>query len=343
MNKRDGVLQLARALGLFALSRWYHRRDLRILCYHGIWLGPAPHYGDCLFMSAQRFERRMDMLAREGYNILTLVEGLRRLQAGGLGRRDVVITIDDAWAGTWLHMVPVLQRHGFPATLYVATQSVQSGEPVFDVLIGYLVDRGAQVVAGSTPPSRDEQVEPLLQQLSACRSSSERGVALRRIGQQLGQDVGPLLESRAFTLMTAEELRQAQRMGLDLQLHTHTHSMHGMDPQRVHEEIVRNRQALASILDCPPAQLRHFCYPSGENEAAVFATLRACRIDSATTTEFGFNPSTADPMCLRRVLDCQSMSDIEVEARLSGFWGLLAAFKARLRSMGPGPDRRPGN
>ena len=59
------VFRLAKALGLFALSRWLTRRGLRILCYHGIWLGEG-HYGNFLFMSPEVFAGRMAFLTPAG-------------------------------------------------------------------------------------------------------------------------------------------------------------------------------------------------------------------------------------------------------------------------------------
>jgi peptidoglycan/xylan/chitin deacetylase (PgdA/CDA1 family) len=44
-------------------------------------------------------------------------------------RRQVVITFDDGTADFTEHAVPALARHGLPATLYVATPFVESGEP----------------------------------------------------------------------------------------------------------------------------------------------------------------------------------------------------------------------
>lgn len=123
------LLRLARISGCFALTRILTRSRLKILCYHGIWIGPAPHYGDCLYMAAHTFTERMAWLEKKGYRVLTLDEGLRKCRDGRLGLRDVVITIDDAWYGTWLHMVPVLRRHAFPSTLYVPTLEVISQEP----------------------------------------------------------------------------------------------------------------------------------------------------------------------------------------------------------------------
>ena len=72
------VFRLAKAFGLFALSRWLTRRGLRILCYHGIWLGEG-HYGNFLFMSPEVFAGRMAFLSHAGHPVLSLEEAAARL------------------------------------------------------------------------------------------------------------------------------------------------------------------------------------------------------------------------------------------------------------------------
>ncbi|HUG78289.1 MAG TPA: polysaccharide deacetylase family protein [Burkholderiales bacterium] len=134
-------LYFAKALGLFALSRLATRGQLRLLCYHGIWLGGDPHYGDCLYMSRQRFAQRVGLLARQGYPVLPLQDALERLRNGTLPDCAVAITIDDAWYGTYLHMLPVLRQHRMPATVYVTTYYVMARRPVLNVLIGCMVTR----------------------------------------------------------------------------------------------------------------------------------------------------------------------------------------------------------
>jgi peptidoglycan/xylan/chitin deacetylase (PgdA/CDA1 family) len=330
------LLRLARISGCFALTRILNRGCLKILCYHGIWIGPAPHYGDCLYMAAPTFAERMAWLQKKSYRVLTLDEGLRKCRDGQLGSRDVVITIDDAWYGTWLHMVPVLQRHAFPSTLYVPTLEVVSQEPVFNVLVHYLVARteGSDVLAKRlrdvfTTDTQQTLADGLLAWILSFPQPGSRRDALRKAAAAVGVDVDDFLERRVFGRMTPAELAEASVMGVDMQLHTHTHSMHGMDEAAVREEIAANRQCLAEILGRPAETFTHFCYPSGEHDASVQNVLRTCGIESATTTEPGLVGRQDDRLTMNRILDCQSLSLDELEARLTGFWALLA----RLRSI----------
>ena len=66
---KQWIFHLAKYTGLFALCRRITARNLRILAYHGIWLGQG-HYGNYLFMSAGKFAARMQKIQALGYPVL---------------------------------------------------------------------------------------------------------------------------------------------------------------------------------------------------------------------------------------------------------------------------------
>lgn len=72
---------------------------------------------------------QLALLARRGYVGLTLSEAERRRTDGTLPHRSVVVTFDDGYAST-ARAVPILAEVGFPATIFVVTQFVDSGEPL---------------------------------------------------------------------------------------------------------------------------------------------------------------------------------------------------------------------
>jgi peptidoglycan/xylan/chitin deacetylase (PgdA/CDA1 family) len=343
MNKTEIALRILKSAGAFAVARARTRRKLRILCYHGLWLGGPPHYGDCLYMSQAKFESRMEWLARSGYPVLPLDEALRRLDDDSLPDNAVSITIDDGWYSTYCGMLPVLKRLGLPATLYVTTYYATRGLPVLNVLIGHLIDRAPEtalryeLLPTGTEPSPEPPASPEGRSFLAERLSSavdalpfeQRWPAVETLASSLGMAdrLKQLVESRAFHLMTEEQIRQAAAAGMDVQLHTHTHRMHEFDAALIGAEIDRNRRELARITGRPSADLRHFCYPSGVHTRDIFEALRARTVVSATTTEFGLVDRLSERMALSRILDCESFSQVQLEARLCGLWSLVAAAR----------------
>jgi peptidoglycan/xylan/chitin deacetylase (PgdA/CDA1 family) len=70
------------------------------------------------------FERQMDLLSLLGYAPVRLSEAVRLLQGGtpdDATARPVVLSFDDGLRDFHAHALPVLQRAGFPATMFVST------------------------------------------------------------------------------------------------------------------------------------------------------------------------------------------------------------------------------
>jgi hypothetical protein len=115
-----------------------------------------------------------------------------------------------------------------------------------------------------------------------------------------------------------------------------------MDANAVQVEIEKNRQELSRMLGVAPESLAHFCYPSGESATTVLPTLRACGISTATTCEYGLAGPETDALMLPRLLDCESMSQLQFEAHLSGFMLVPAKVKRMLQATRVALARRAG-
>ncbi len=117
-------------LGLFAPVRRLGRaaegprRTLPVLMYHSVSEdkeeGVRPYYRTAV--SPRRFEEQMEWIAETGARGVTLSEGLRLLEEGGAHEaRTVALTFDDGFRDFYTSAHPVLQRHRFSATMYLAT------------------------------------------------------------------------------------------------------------------------------------------------------------------------------------------------------------------------------
>jgi peptidoglycan/xylan/chitin deacetylase (PgdA/CDA1 family) len=89
---------------------------LRILLYHRI-----SDDDDPLAVKPRRFRDQMDHLASQGYRVVELMEALELLQTGGAPARTVGLTFDDGFADVAEEALPVLERHGFRATVFITT------------------------------------------------------------------------------------------------------------------------------------------------------------------------------------------------------------------------------
>jgi peptidoglycan/xylan/chitin deacetylase (PgdA/CDA1 family) len=97
--------------------------DVPVLMYHSVAISAAPRFARFV-VSPSEFAAQMDYLAAEGYRPVTALALARGRATGDLPARPVVLTFDDAYTDFESTVMPILQEHGFPATLYVPTAYV---------------------------------------------------------------------------------------------------------------------------------------------------------------------------------------------------------------------------
>src|SRR3954449_6748528 len=107
MTLKQTVLKLAASAGLAHAARRATRRQLRILCYHGLWGTPGYAFGDCTFIAPEQFEARMARLKRSGLPVLPLGEAVERLGDGTLSDGAGGVTIGGGGGSALSHMCPV--------------------------------------------------------------------------------------------------------------------------------------------------------------------------------------------------------------------------------------------
>ncbi|MES2442508.1 MAG: polysaccharide deacetylase family protein [Pseudomonadota bacterium] len=320
MAPKHALLKAAQLSGLSGLARAATGSQLRILCYHGAWVTPGPSFGSCLFMAPHQFEARMARLKRSRLPVLGLGEAVARLEAGDLPPAAVVITIDDGWASTRTHMLPILERYELPATVYATTWYAGRDLPVVNVAVDYLLGRSGRGDGARQPAIRRIEALP----------EGDRLDALRAFGRELG--VGEAwLDQRQFHLMQASELADVRRRGFDVELHTHRHIDVSANIGRLIQEVEENRAFLTDATGARPAG--HFCYPSGTYHPSAPALLAESGVRSATLVAEGLNPPGANPYALRRFVDGRAVAQVEFDAYLSGSLHYLAALRGFVRDI----------
>ena len=114
------------ALWLLRTSGRIPRDGLRILFYHRVSAD-----GDELSVSPRRFREQMAALAETGLEVVDVVEATRRLFMTGSTPVGVVgLSFDDGYRDVAEEALPVLERHGFRATVFVATGLIDRTTPV---------------------------------------------------------------------------------------------------------------------------------------------------------------------------------------------------------------------
>lgn len=111
-----------RAVTTARTARWLARRPqdsgagFRVLLYHRVCSERDP-----LAVSIERFEQQLECLADDGYAVVPVAAALRALAAGAARSRLIALSFDDGYRDVAEHAVPLLRRHGFRGSLFVAT------------------------------------------------------------------------------------------------------------------------------------------------------------------------------------------------------------------------------
>ncbi len=138
---RVGLFELARAVyywrGVRATVRdraeWARLASpgVPILLYHSV--EPArPGHVERYCVDTETFARQMALLRRLGYRVEALASLAETWDAGGLPEpRTAAISFDDGYRNNLTEAWPVLQRHAYPATLFLVTGSA-GGQSTWD-------------------------------------------------------------------------------------------------------------------------------------------------------------------------------------------------------------------
>jgi peptidoglycan/xylan/chitin deacetylase (PgdA/CDA1 family) len=331
---RDGALRAARTTGFTRLvksSSWRSSRVL-VLCYHGISVADEHEWDPALFMSRERFRARMEILRDEGCTVLSLGEAVRRCDQGALPPRSVVITFDDGTTDFVECAVPILQKFGYPATLYLTTYYCDLGVPVPTTATSYLLwkARAAGYIefAGlfgidgrrsvDTVDDRRELHRTIAGWLKDA-STTAKTEAIEALSQRAGFAPGGFVASRLSQIMSAAEVRALPADQIDVELHTHRHRTPA-DPELFLRELRDNEAVIQDLRGRVP---RHFCYPDGVFRSEMAAVLDRMHILSATTCRSGLLSPTTNRFLIPRVVDTMNGSEETFRGWIAGTANLL--------------------
>lgn len=296
--------------------------------YHRIHETTSDPWSLCI--SPDRFAEHLEVLTSAA-SVVPLTDLSKALRAGKLPDRCIAVTFDDGYADNLLNARPLLERHGVPATVFVATGQLDSEREFWwDELErlmlrpGGLPDRLSLTINGSTDRwlleqaavytdediRRDRDLQAwegavgsrldlyrslweLLQPLPQC----EQHAVLDQLLKWAGQDSGARATHRTLSVDEARSLTRDDLVTLGA--HTLTHpklSEHSLQFQR--NEIVQSKARLEQITGKP---VTNFAYPYGNYTRASAKLTKAAGFDTACTTVAASVWRYTDPLLLPRL------------------------------------------
>jgi peptidoglycan/xylan/chitin deacetylase (PgdA/CDA1 family) len=236
---------------------------LSILIFHRVRPVPDPLFpGE---MTASRFEHLMTLVAR-AFNVLTLGQAITAIDCGALPRRSLVITFDDGYADNAQVALPILRRHGLPATFFIASSFLDGGRMWNDTVIECLratrresVDLSAFGLGRASLgdlDSRRNAIEAVLPKVKYLPMVARE----EALAWLIDACSPPRLPDRL--MMTSDEVRLLHRAGMEIGGHTARHPVLGeLSSAEAEQEIRDGRAALQNLIDAP---VEVFAYPNGK-------------------------------------------------------------------------------
>lgn len=336
-----GFLQ---ATGVTAATRWALRDKLLVVCIHGVvsdegGKGEEPTRWQ---MRASELDRQLTVLKKK-YQFISLDEVETVLQNGRIGDKPCCLfTIDDGYSSAWEVAWPVLEKHGVPAVVFVATQQMATGKPFWWDRLDYAM---MHMPATVTEVAVGEHRLPVALDSRRARANSARHIT--RHSRVLFEHEKARFEAlEAFIrqhereewledlktwvgVMSSDDVAEASDSGFEIGSHTvHHYRLGDLDREAVREELQRSKADLERVTGRP---CRSFCFPEGSLNDVSREEVQAAGYEMAFCSESGFNDAGSDRFALRRMHLPNGGSDAYLLARMTGIVEFISALRAKLK------------
>jgi peptidoglycan/xylan/chitin deacetylase (PgdA/CDA1 family) len=278
------------------------RARLSVLIYHRVLVHDDPL--NTWDVTAEVFEAQMRVVA-ENFVPLPLAEAVGRLAVGELPSRAACVTFDDGYRDNAEVALPILQRHGVPATFFVATGYLDGDCMWNDKIIealrsmpGPILDLqawGLPVLEIGDIQSRRRAIQQILPALKY-RPSAEREACAEHL------KMATAVPAASSLMMGEAHVRALRAAGMEIGAHSVTHPiLANVAIDQARREIVESGQRLGEILREP---IRLFAYPNGKPGQDYgpehVRMVRDAGYSAAVSTAWGVAAAGVDPYQLPR-------------------------------------------
>jgi len=324
-----GLLIQQTSLIVSGFFRFLNRHRPVILMFHGFTDHEHSGCENCQHkhLLATKFEAFLKHLKKH-YQIIALDDLLQAQQNDvALPRRAVVLTFDDGFLSNYTLAYPLLKQYEAPATIYLATEFVDVGKPIWTDRIDY-----AFHAAGRSPTelkAAKSQLKKLPQEqveIAVCDWEAKLHVETLDCRQQ---GTPPI-----YAPLSWDHIREMKASWLiTFGAHTHTHKILG----RCQMDTVRAELTLSKsiIEDRLGQRCDHFCYPNGSHGDFSQETeecVSEVGFRSSVTTLNGRIKTSASSYLIPRLGITNDLSLERFKLNVSGFTAWLENTKRRFKS-----------
>jgi peptidoglycan/xylan/chitin deacetylase (PgdA/CDA1 family) len=282
---------------------------VQILLYHRVNDDNDPFFPGVLTAD---FRRQMQYIA-ENYYVCSLGEAIERMATNTVPDRAIVVTFDDGYRDNFTNAFPILRRLRIPATIFLATDAIESENPLWHDLV-FSAFRTTRLSFLKDFPDTGSvySIQNLREKLSTQHHilkylwslpDDDRALAVNRLRRGLA-----VCNYKDQNLMLSwDEVRAMYQSGISFGSHTCTHPiLSKLSVDRMRREIVDSKRAIEAKLQC---NVQAFAYPVGRSQdfdERTKSLLKDIDFRCAVTTQFGVNRRNQDLFELRRATPWES-------------------------------------
>lgn len=325
--KHTALSAVRRIGGLRLVEALYGRSRLTVLAYHRVADPDGEEFvgfrGNVSATPAE-FEQQMSWVA-DRMTPVGIDRVAASLSGADLPDRAVLVTFDDGYRDNLTAATPILEAHGVPATIFLATGHIGTSEP-------FWWDRVAWRFA--TSPLREADL-PLVGRRSwddpdrmssewitaaKTRPEDDKRAAVARLDEVLGG--GPAAAAFGSTLLSWDEVAGMLDRGWSVGAHTCTHPI----LTRVPTETVATEvgDSVGRVAEATGSPVLGFAYPNGQRDD-FDATAREAVAAADVPLAFSLVPGPArpaevrnDPLAIRRVYVHHGDDPVRFAAKTAG-------------------------
>jgi peptidoglycan/xylan/chitin deacetylase (PgdA/CDA1 family) len=304
------ALGLATFVGLPSICRRLHRREVAILMYHGLVDDDRP--AEWTQLCVREFEHQMEHLTRH-YSPVSLEQAVDYLAGNGeLPDNPVVVTFDDGYRSNYELGLPILKKHGIPATVFITPSLLGcAGQPPRELWFDRVYSLAPRLTAGSAdltsiglpviqiadPSDRLAVAEAICGKLKGLHPRERQ-----RVIDELGRAFpGQPVQDGRYQGAKWDQVRNSRPL-LTPGAHTINHEILSLLPKdEARSEIVDSKEAIEHEFG---ASISFFAYPNGRREDFTDETRQlvlAAGFKAALTTIDGLNRIGDDLFQLKRI------------------------------------------
>jgi len=309
------------------IRRKLTKSQVAILMYHRI----SPHKDSWSLepLSPQEFEKQIAYFYRN-YEIVPLERLASCIRQGNtLPDRAVIITLDDGYKDNYLYAYPVLKKYHVPATIFLTTGHIGTGELFWWDKVGYIVnnsivtqldlDELGSFSFSSTTDKHQTGLE-IIEKLKNLPDES-KNVLIEKLVSICGVEIPPDL-GRDF-ILSWKEVKEMSSSGISFGAHTVNHPiLTNLPLEQAKWEITQSKRDIEERLG---KEVTTFSYPNGNFNAGVVELVQEAGFSCAVSVLPGRLISLKDnPYCLSRIGAIEDFNKLKV--LLCGLWGDLQSI-----------------